>query len=82
MKKIFCDCCSKEITKNNLFELTKTGNYSLKGTLYINASPYNSLGTRLNQTIEGSISLNYVGDLCKHCIIDLINQSDDRPRAA
>lgn len=82
MKKIFCDCCSKEITKDTSVEMTKTGDHKFNGSLYVNAPANNQLGHKLRENIEAEVELNYSGDLCKYCIIELINQSDDRPRAA
>lgn len=81
MRKIFCDCCSKEITEDTSVEMTKTGDHKFKGSLYVNTSTNSQLGHRLNENIEAEVGLSYSGDLCKYCIVDLINQSDDRPRA-
>lgn len=80
MKRSFCDCCENEITGDRLTEITKTGDYKFKGSLSIVALSHPQIGSARLEKIEAQLGLSYSGDLCKYCIIDLINQSDERPR--
>lgn len=69
MRKIFCDYCEAELTRDNTLPIHVSGKLELKTT-------------HKNKPAHIKIDLVDVGDICGHCIIDVVNKFDDRPRAA
>jgi hypothetical protein len=66
MKKQFCDKCEAEITKSNWF--------SINGSLEVEVADH-KFHVKIAQN---EIAMNF--DVCRYCILDAINQLDDRPK--
>ena len=72
MIKTYCDSCDSEITDKN-----KIGgeNFRLRGVIHRKGKSV--------MEVEVVTSNGYTwnsGDFCKYCVIDAVNQADDRPR--
>lgn len=74
MIRIFCDVCGDEVTDGNIPREGENGKRvacevrGKTGILKVEVM------TGINGTWNG-------GDVCKYCVIDAVNQADDRPRA-
>lgn len=77
MIRTFCDCCGAEIKDRNAVS-DRTGE-RLLATLRNKLNPAAEPLQVEVITAQGS-SWNS-GQFCKYCVIDAINQADDRPRA-
>ena len=71
MKKYYCDCCGVELDDSN----------HAKNNL--NSQIKSSVSKEIKLTVEVVCAKNHTwndGDWCKYCVIDAINELDDRPR--
>ena len=73
MIKTYCDCCEELINDSNIIN----GNHErLTGQIVKS----NRVALKVEViTAEGSTWNS--GDFCKYCVIDAINEADDRPSA-
>lgn len=72
MIRQYCDCCDAEITDKNKIDDTNfrlTGEIKRKGSIMLSVEVITSKDKTWND-----------GDFCKYCIIDAINEADDRPK--
>ena len=76
MIKYFCDLCGDEISQETFPNGGRTG-----GRLETTAKGKN--GTKLTvEILHSKDDRANAGIFCRYCIIDAINNLDDRPRAA
>lgn len=75
MIRRFCDCCSAEITDANRID----GEHH---RLTARLKRKSGVATLSVEVICAHDSTWNAGDFCKHCVIDAINEADDRPRHA
>ena len=76
MKKYFCDRCGEEITKRN----EAKGGTLVDGRLGVSIEyGKHTLAVEVINSLDGCSN---AGLFCKYCILDALNQLDDRPKAA
>lgn len=71
--KYFCDMCEDEITKTN-----QVCDDPRLNRLRHRLAPNNRLGVEVVTALDGVIN---AGVFCKYCVIDAVNQADDRVQA-
>lgn len=79
MIRTFCDCCGEEITERN----TTAAHGNELGRFTAQVKPKIPSGETMGvQVITAGEGTWNKGHFCKYCVIDAINQLDDRPQAA
>jgi hypothetical protein len=79
MIRIYCDLCLSEITDTNAPTGSPVSHNRLGGTQPWNGAP--ERGFFIFEVCTGLKDTWNEGHFCKYCIIDAVNELDDRPRS-
>jgi len=74
MVRNFCDCCGNELTSDNVPSGPEN-----RGMLCGKTPNTGKLPSFQWEVLVGMNGIWNDGELCKYCIIDLVNAADDRP---
>lgn len=76
MIKRFCDCCGDEIVDSNRIDPSYNNRFSA------GIKKHEDGAVLTVEVVTAKDATWNAGDFCKYCIIDAVNEADDRPRHA